>query len=297
MQILVREGVLTRRAGLGTTVLDPHANHTAVWTIGMTFPPKVESGVSPTVSFLLRQQLHRNDCEDLTYCAATPVPTGDPRPIDVFPGLADDLTCRLDAVLTTMIFEYPDDALVVSVGGLFSPLAVYIDYFTWACDALQRLAAQGCRRIGLLGSETVFGEETQFHKAHRHLRRQGVPLEDPLVMPRLSHIEGGCEAAEMLLAMPDDRRPDALLVADDYHCMGLTGRLAVRGTYRPKVAVQVNRQLRLMFSMPVFRYALDLEEMARRSVDLMVRQLEADKPLGTCHEPVVPTLLAEQPDY
>ncbi|MFW5798306.1 MAG: GntR family transcriptional regulator, partial [Planctomycetota bacterium] len=59
MQILVREGVLTRRAGLGTIVLDPHANHTAVWTVGMTFPPKVESGVSPTVSFLLRQHLHR----------------------------------------------------------------------------------------------------------------------------------------------------------------------------------------------------------------------------------------------
>ena len=75
-------------------------------------------------------------------------------------------------------------------------------------------------------------------------------------------------------------RPDGLILFDDYLTMGLTDRLGEQPTYRPEITTTANRQAPLLYSLPVMRFELDIEAIARTAVDMVMRRLlDPDTPL------------------
>lgn len=298
MRMLVREGVLRRRTGLGTVVVDPRANRESIWTVGLTYPSQTIGGYFPTLVFFLKQFLHQADCDDRTYLATgDTVVDGQVQTLDVIPGLADDLGTRLDAVLTPLHISTPEAGLVVSVGSSSSPLAVYIDDAGWAGHATARLAEAGCRRFALVESQRTRPGRGPLVTGYEQARAGGLRLPEPLVIDGGNYIEGGCRAAEHLLELPARCRPDAVLVASDMHCMGLAGTLARCRSYRPQVATLVNRQLPMMFALPVWRWELDLEALARRAVHLMVDHLQSTGVTTDRQEPITPQAVGDGPTW
>jgi DNA-binding LacI/PurR family transcriptional regulator len=91
---------------------------------------------------------------------------------------------------------------------------------------------------------------------------------------------GGWRVAEQLLDMPEEKRPDGLIVIDDRIATGLTAALATAdGDYRPEMVVQTNRQSPLAFALPVVHFEVDVDELARRAVrNLMQRLLNPKLP-------------------
>jgi DNA-binding LacI/PurR family transcriptional regulator len=80
---------------------------------------------------------------------------------------------------------------------------------------------------------------------------------------------GGRNVARKLLEWPAAKRPDGLVVVDDRIAMGLAATL-VQTDYRPRMVVQTNLQAPLAFALPVVHFEVDADELATRSVNLLL---------------------------
>ncbi len=154
------------------------------------------------------------------------------------------------------------------------PCAVLIDRFELARQAVHWLAGQGACRLGLV----MHGQlDAAFRGGWDGFRIGLTEVEAvageavPLVAGR--GLEGGVQAARELLARPVDRRPDGLVVMDDWIAHGLTALLRQESDYRPLLVVQTSRQVPLGFALPVVRCEVDIDDIARRAVDLCLAGL------------------------
>ena len=284
MRVLVANGVLTRKPRVGTVVVDPNQQIRGLWRVGLAILPATAS--MPYYGELFhRVQLHLQDagCVTSVYLRDEQLHRPEGSKLEHFQFLLDDLHRRpLDAVLDLAGLtgenwrERAESGLILVHAGPWedAPCGVVIEQGQMARHAVHALVDRGCRRlatVSMWGHDR--GPARYWQGFVQGLQEAGMPAataeqslhggEGPV---------GGCNVAAQLLAMPPHERPDGLVVVDDRVAMGLTASI-VQSDYRPRIAVQTNRQAPLAFALPVLHFEVDIEDLARRAIDMLLRRL------------------------
>ncbi len=274
MQALVNQGVLARKTGAGTVVTDLAAIGKVPWSVGVaTIEAPVDGELSVFANLTLRVQTRLNRLGCRCVCYSHPVSTAQDR-LRMFGLLERDLEDELLDGLVMLTILDPNEwaglrARRIPVVHLpfweKAPCGVIIDRRELTRQASQRFTRMGCRRLGIVSVDSgVVGTGSRDAGPNGHC---------PEFLDGRFGIAGGERVGNELLARPAAKRPDALIVLDDYIALGLTNVLARDNAYRPQIAVQVHRQLPLRYALPVHAYAIDLERLVDQAIDLLRNRL------------------------
>lgn len=285
MALLVQAGTINRKSKVGTSVVDLDRPLNGLWSLAL---PSFSARQTAEVPFLaqllqslqarLRQAGHRCHVYALSPDGHVELPS-----LDMFAGLEGDVRSGLvDAVLTTL----PTDRHAWAWARKFDlPLChtwwweaascgVIIDQKPMVAQAAQLLVDQGCRRLAVVSAEAPRKGFQRFWEGFTEAAKSLAGRFEPL--PAMHEGQGvlcGQKIAERLLALPDGSRPDGLIAVDDRVALGLTTTLVSAGNYRPKLVVQTNRQAPLSFALPVFRFEVDIEQLAASAVAQLLQRL------------------------
>ncbi|GAB2960671.1 LacI family DNA-binding transcriptional regulator [Hymenobacter coalescens] len=158
------------------------------------------------------------------------------------------LKAQVDGVLVSMSATTRDFAHFEQVRSQATPLVffdrvpaelpnacgVVVDDYRGACQLMEHLLGQGCRRIAHLAGPQTLNTTRQRLQAYRDaLAAHGLPYDEQLVVPLAdSGMAAGAAAMEQLLALP--RRPDAVFAAYDFPAGGALQVLEERGLRVPQ---------------------------------------------------------------
>lgn len=274
MQRLVQAGVLTRKPRVGTVIANLSAVPAVPWTVGVAAPPlavKPPSSFFGNLTVYLQGALVARGCRCVAYYQAE---RGFLAPATQFPGLADDLEHGdIDGLVVLTGFHTADWRAAVkrdipvchTAVWDEAPCGVLIDSAYTIAAALRLFWQQGHRRIALVDHTEMAGRRREAIAA----LQAEIGVTEPPVIEAVPGIEGGQAAARQILEMPAAKRPQAIIVVDDHTCLGLASVLRDAGDYRPAIAVQTNRQLPLIFPLPVTEYQIDLMQIVDRTVALL----------------------------
>ena len=279
IQRLVECGFLRRQDRVGTFVRDLDAVPPRLWTVGVAIylPPRslaVEAHQGGGFFADLAQRLQAGLANALCNVAAytiTDHPEKRPGMISHCAALMADLNAgAIDALLTTSFISKVELAKrevqrvpIVHAGFAEQmPASVVIDQGAMARSAAHLLRERGCRRIAMVSGDIDETSERFFQGYMNGIVEAGQPHKDAQVYSRGQGLAGGRNVAAELLAMPESRRPDALIVGDDWVALAIATVLAGTPDYRPRMVVQTNRQIPLAYALPVIRYEVDIAEVA-----------------------------------
>jgi hypothetical protein len=199
-----------------------------------------------------------------------------------YPQLAKDVReGRVDGILVLTNLDAGEQRNILRHGipvchvGIWPdmPSAVLEDGPQMIRDAYGLLGARGCRRVLLASTLTAVLEDVfRMNADGRAPGADGGPAVETINLEQASAGVGRGLAAR-LLQRPPSQRPDGLIVTDDYVTMGLTAALAEAGDYRPLLAARTNRSCPLDFTLPVFRYEVDSDELAAAACTMMLARL------------------------
>ena len=276
MQRLVQAGVLTRKPRVGTVIANLNAVPSVPWTVGVAAPAlavKPPSSFFGNLTVYLQGALVAQGCRCVAYYQSA---RGFSAGVSDFPGLADDIEYGdIDGLVVLTGYHLPDWRAAIrqdvpvchTAVWEDAPCGVLIDTAHTITTALKHFTLQGHRRITLIDHGQPHGRRAQAIASLVADRTLGVPA--PQILAATPGIENGQAAARELLELPPSRRPQALIVVDDHTCLGLASVLRDAGDYRPAIAVQTNRQLPLIFPLPVTEFQVDLTLIVERTVTLL----------------------------
>ncbi|MBN8708875.1 MAG: hypothetical protein BGO12_03815 [Verrucomicrobia bacterium 61-8] len=281
MKWLVADGILTRRQKAGTyiTSLLPCNPLRRVWTVGIVTPSLQASPFYSVLAHCLHRQLSLRNCTDRTYMLSPSAPNGeevDTRSLSDFSGLGDDVNGGLVDGIVTATRLLSNDIPVCGVAGWNSPdFGVIIDEKEFILNASTELIAQGARHIGIVTKCRLNSEYRHVLEGWKAASRAfpDCHFESEATHIGSNGIGGGVLVADELLRRPTSKRPSGLIIPDDMMAQGLTYRLRESGSYRPFCAVQTRQQTPSLFSLPVTAFEVDVEELAIRAVDLLIRKM------------------------
>ncbi len=282
MQALASQGVVARKTCVGTVIRDLDAIGAIPWSVGVaTVEAPLDGELSVFANLTLRVQttLNRLGCRCLAYSC----PAG--KEVDrlrLFGLLRHDVEDQqLDGlVMLTMLAQDEwamlREARIPIVHLPFwegAPGGVVLDELSLVHEAMGLLAGLGCRRFGVISVHQPDSRPRFLAGLEQGLADAGRSDADGEWLDGRFGMAAGERVARQLLARPKAQRPDGLIVLDDYVALGLTNVLAQEAGYRPSIVAAVNRQLPLRFALPVYRYLIDLDDMAHRAVKLLQRRL------------------------
>ena len=154
--------------------------------------------------------------------------------------------------------------------------SVYPDLHSFIDQALDRLAAEGCRRIGMVGLAD-WGRRAQYFSAG--CRRRGLTTA-PLwqVTLAMEQGEGVTRCVELLLRRPAAQRPDGLVITDDNLVPAVTAGVAaaVSGAGRRlSIVAHTNLGYPTPSAVPVARLGYSARELLERCVTVVEQQRRA----------------------
>ncbi len=290
MRLLEARGVVERRKKIGTRLLRTAPPQPVPWTIGLciTLVSEHRGGLAWAVlSQYLQNHLQAAGCQVRLYHSE-----GRSRlhhELSEFSGLEADLEAGVidGAVFTARLMTCEQERLarrgvvpcgILPAGGPEPSAAtgLIVDQGPMIQQAVDLLVGRGSRRLALiLPGQPWIPESPYFQTTFRaalahHPQAAGLELET------WGHVRGGMDLGQRLLRMPADERPDALIgTHDDYVALGLAHAIHSDGAYRPAIATLTNRQSPLPFPLPVYRFELDLMEIAARTVQCLLDRLHA----------------------
>jgi DNA-binding LacI/PurR family transcriptional regulator len=133
---------------------------------------------------------------------------------------------------------------------------------------------QGRRRIALVMPGRPWIPEKAYFESTFREAVERFPQSVGMEFTIGAHVHSGMAMGEKLLAMRPEDRPDALICTlDDYVALGIAHAIQPEQAYRPGIATLTNRQSPLPFPLPVYRFELDLMEMAKQSVAFLLEGL------------------------
>lgn len=281
MKWMVADGILTRRQKAGTfiTSLLPCNPLRRIWTVGIVTPSLQASPFYSILAHCLHRQLSLRNCTDRTYMLSPSAPNGeevDTRSLSDFSGLSDDVSGGLVDGVVTATRLLSQDVPVCGVAGWSAPdFGIIIDEKEFILEASEQLIAQGANHIGIVTKCRLNAEYRHVQEGYRAAARA---FPDCHFEPEATYIggngiSGGVLVADELLRRPASSRPSGLIIPDDMMAQGLTYRLRESGNYRPFCAVQTRLQTPSLFSLPVTAFEVDVEELAIRAVDLLIRKM------------------------
>jgi len=290
MTALETDGAVVSRQKVGTTIADDHLISRVPWTIGVTTINVTEQPLGFGAELFLRilAALSRAGARPVVYQRTK-------QALGRFHGLADDIAeDNIDGLVTLTPVDAPTSEVAArrqmpichTHWWKGAKSGVLVDQKTWAERAVTLLAARGCRKIA---ATDVFSEvpDTEDRAGNefrdgfiRGLRAAGLPDDKgrPLAFTKDydRHVQLRRAApylVQLLLRRPAAQRPDALVISDDYVAAHLALILRERSDYRPMLAVQTNRQVPRVFSLPVIAFEVDIEALATQTVNLLIDRL------------------------
>lgn len=305
MRLLTANGVLRRKAGVGTVVARPVCTLEGLWTIGLLTQhglagkiPVYAQWYSLTQEWLAtagcRFQLHLEMIE--RHDSAHPWTDFHLLPHDLAEG-------RLDGILTFAPI-LPGDWAAQRARGVpichlgtseIMPCGAIIDQLPMTREAVGRLAGLGCRKLGLVSLAGPTPENCRFMTGFQQgLAAAGLPQSTGRSFSRGEAMPGGQAVGRDLLALPPGERPDGLVVTDDRIGMGLAAVLREDPGYRPRLAVQTNLQAPLAFALPAIRFEVDLAALAALACRRLLAMLH-DSTLPEGVDLLAPRMLVDRP--
>ncbi len=279
MRRLVETGVITRRPKTGTVVLDPDAFTESLWRVGVLENFDDMRTASPYWSLLgafVQHDLANAGCWPRLYFhrirgASPPLKIGDYRALreDVDRGRLDGAVC-----LGSMdLHDWHDVADGLPLCGFHESFGsgVVVDGKAWRLEARELFGNSGCCRIGdFEGGDDQGGFPVRLDSGEKIL----VVYPRPAGSTRaVYHMDVGRAAAQTLLRLPKSRRPDGLMMQDDYMAAGFTQQLRESEGYRPSIAVLTHLQNPLSYALPILQFEVDISEMSRLCVAMLLERL------------------------
>jgi|GEM_PF-2055321 len=279
MKALEEMGVIRRQRGVGTTLLDREAASTQLWSIAI--PAYVMSCYAGSMFFpCLTHALHLRLREEGFNCTLHPIPKQDPTlgiNLNVLKNVVGDgRTQEIDGIISPQTLECgafewaPENGIAIS-GVLEQGVqghGVGIDELSMITHATAVLAGQGHRKIALVGHIDNKPSRVLL-RAHEAVRDSFPDNVSDKILGGGFGLGAGQRVAQKLLNMPAEERPDGLVLVDDIVAMGLANELVTSSGYRPSMAVQTIVQAPVPFALPVFRFEVDLIELARLAVETL----------------------------
>jgi LacI family transcriptional regulator len=155
---------------------------------------------------------------------------------------------------------------------------VMVDNHRAAKEATLHLVEQGCRRIGFiagrLGTTTGAGRLDGYRAG---LRAAGLPSARELVVSGEFRIDGGREATERLLALPD--RPDGLFVSNNLMTIGAVDALDTAGVRFPDDIALVgfdDMMPALSLRSQITAVSQPTYEIGRQATELLLRRVSGE---------------------
>lgn len=270
-------GMLQRRARLGTIIANKSAMPTPTWSVGIvTVPAAIQGPASVFADLTNRLQTHAaaKQWRSATYYSFRT--SGGMRLADYGPleeDLADGL---LDALIVLVTMPAPvwtrmrDEGLVM----YHTPFderarcGLIVNEADIATQATNLFIKRDCRSLALVrmgnGNDT---SPLALHAMQKTAAAHGMPASALEYFQTASPLQGSKDLVAQLLARPEQDRPEALIVMDDYVALGMTEMLAQQGDYRPHIAVTTHLQLPLGFHLPVVRFEIDLHAMTQQIIE------------------------------
>ncbi len=281
MRLLVDIGLLTRRPRHGTVIRDLEPLNRLTWTIGLAIMDLPIQGPGAFTAWLvhaLLSALSKRHCACHTYFRVEN-PKWPHHRLEDFPGFAADVEDRaIDGMIILPTLDAQGQAAFAAAGipllhcGVQEemPFAALLDFRGMIAAAAATLVAGGARRLALFDSSIRLDADAfdgLVRKAAGVSGRNGLSTEKPCLVP--SGVEGGVQVARAMLQLPPARRPDALIVTDDFTATGVAQVLVSQADYRPRLAASANKQLPQAWPMPVLRFEFDIDELAARAVQML----------------------------
>lgn len=290
MNTLTRSGVLVRKPGLGTVVLDPAKQVMGLWRVGVALLPAIAAqAYYGQLLLYLQTYLSISGCTTTLYMLNHGEQASNPD-LKKYGYLVDDLTDgRLHGVMIMSSLPkkqwqtwWNKGVPILHVGPWEAATAgVVIAQKNWVHNAVRLMARRQCRRLAVVSMWGANDHYCQFWKGFEaglsELGRKADPNKDSLFGGEGSL--GGAHVARQLLSLPPAERPDGLIVVDDRVALGLTVLLSEQKEYRPTIMVQTNQQAPQSFALPVIQISLDVDEFARYAVERLIEYMRnADLP-------------------
>jgi DNA-binding LacI/PurR family transcriptional regulator len=284
MRLLETHGVLERRP-TGTTLLRPAPKRPIQWSVGVCMPrlPTLSASYPALLQYLLLH-LQKDGCQARLYHFNSPARITDYSRLSDFENLSPDVKAgTLDGLMSIPRLAPGERRRLREQGVTDCQLmeldprgqGVVIDLPTMIQDSVCLLRGRGCHRIAAVGGINHTWREVAGGTLWEAFTQAVAPL------PPLEFYEYGCASAGQIVArrlldMPPQERPDALVCFwDEYFILGMTEALEQDVSYRPAIATLTNRQSPLPFFLPVYRYEIDLNEVAQKGVKLLMDQLSS----------------------
>lgn len=305
MGLLCKQGVLERKTRLGTRVVDRSKALPIRWTLGLANIAAPDIGplsTFTTLSHHIQVAAARRGWNVQTFYRFNQ--TSDIPNLEEFGELEQQFAERtsLDRAIDGLVLLTPlersqwaslVDSDIPLMHGPFwetAPCGVVTDQLTLTSHAVQLLAhdahdakadetSVACSRFGVVVGHDHTKTFNRYRQGLAHgLAQAGLNPADSKVICHGPSIEGGQNVARDLLKQPVGSRPDALIVLDDYIALGLTQVLATTSDaqgrmYRPRIAVQTNREVLQNFQLPVVRFEVSLTGIANRLVEGMHQRM------------------------
>lgn len=292
MQRLVRAGVVTRKVKVGTIVLDRRAFREPIWRVAIAENFLEQQCASPFFSLLagyVQRELISLGCRPRLYLRKA-LPSGLRDSLNIYGTLARDAQQdMLDGAIALGAIEAEEWRKIAGpmpLCGLTeaAQCGAGVDQGAMARDAVALLASKGCRRLTIISNNRLptlrrfwNGFEQGVEKARLKRWSGELITTRDLTKAQLQNapwqIAAGQAAAKVIAATPRRERPDGLIVLDDFTAAGLTMTLRELGDYRPRIAVLANLQVPQVYALPVFRFQLDVDLLARRGVSVFHERL------------------------
>ncbi len=205
--------------------------------------------------------------------------------VDDFPGLAESLESgKVHAIVDMVGLHGPSlDALaerqipLTYVGAPYMVKnGVIVDLAEYCGSALELLRRHGCRRPAVV-APSGYIRNILLEVTARFFARHQLPFDPELSYLEVDAIEEGRHLGRRLLASPPERRPDGLVMADEFIGHDLLTGIALLEknypAYHPAVTIARNRQFRIAPPRDdVFFYDKDLDVIAELVVEHLLRQ-------------------------
>lgn len=114
---------------------------------------------------------------------------------------------------------------------------VISDDYMGARQATLHLLAQGCKRLGYIGTQDghLLLNEVREDGFRDALEENELDIsEDRIIKMELATVDQGLDAAFKLLSLPEDQRPDGIFATDDYLAMGILQAAKIKGLRIPE---------------------------------------------------------------
>jgi DNA-binding LacI/PurR family transcriptional regulator len=279
VESLVQDGYIETRRGVGAFVL----NDRIMGLIGLVIGEEVLHPQQTPMAFMLYQHLRRQ-LEEKGYRTKLYIDTSPGNP-DIPRELLDDLNAgRLSGLITASC----DTTLALAEWAEFGRSALpWVDFTGHEVDTCKvvmnresffklfadYVLANDRRRVGCLIADDVAAKALKV-LADEH----GLETRDEWVV-RGTEYSGDFEQvgfSQMLQLWDCAERPDTLLVCDDIACKGVTQAILKLGISVPDelaVVSAANRDSQLFYPVPVVRIEYDIEDCARKLVDMLLGRL------------------------